>query len=61
MCRARGNQNINQNNNMNMEDVKNNTATVAPIVETPKSVATPAQIKSPINFGAQGVKLASLE
>jgi hypothetical protein len=40
-----------------------NTQTVTSIAEVtaPKSVATPAQIKSPINFGAQGVKLASLE
>jgi hypothetical protein len=46
---------------MNSEDVKTNTATVTAVIETPKSVTTPAQIKSPINFGAQGVKLASLE
>jgi hypothetical protein len=37
------------------------TVTSTAVVETPKSVTTPAQIKSPINFGAQGVKLASLE
>lgn len=37
------------------------SVTSTAVVETPKSVTTPAQIKSPINFGAQGVKLASLE
>jgi hypothetical protein len=37
------------------------TVTSTAVVETPKTVTTPAQIKSPINFGAQGVKLASLE
>jgi hypothetical protein len=46
---------------MNIEDVKTDTKTVSAEVIAPKSVATPAQIKSPINFGAQGVKLASLE
>ena len=37
------------------------TVTSTAVVETRKSVATPAQLKTPINFGAQGVKLASLE
>ena len=37
------------------------TVTSTAVVEAPKSVTTPAQIKTPINFGAQGVKLASLE
>ena len=37
------------------------TVTSTAVIETPKSVTTPAQIKTPINFGAQGVKLASLE
>jgi hypothetical protein len=36
-------------------------ATSTAVIETPKSVTTPAQIKTPINYGAQGVKLASLE
>jgi hypothetical protein len=44
---------------MNTAETQSVTSTA--VVETPKSVTTPAQIKSPINFGAQGVKLASLE
>ena len=36
------------------------TVTSTAVVEAPKSATTPAQ-KTPINFGAQGVKLSSLE
>jgi hypothetical protein len=44
---------------MNTSEAQPVTSTA--VVETPKSVTTPAQIKTPINYGAQGVKLASLE
>ena len=44
-----------------MNTAETPTATTTAVVETPKSVTTPAQIKTPINYGAQGVKLASLE
>jgi len=43
---------------MNTSEAQPVTSTA--VVETPKSVTTPAQIKTPINYGAQGVKLASL-
>ena len=44
-----------------MNTAETPTVTSTAVVETPKSVTTPAQIKTPINYGAQGVKLASLE
>ena len=44
-----------------MNTAETPTVTTTAVIETPKSVTTPAQIKTPINYGAQGVKLASLE